>query len=195
MGTRLRRSVHAAERCGVECLEELRFGADIGWFGRDELGVGDDRVAIGRVELVPVLPSFEFGDRLVLGGGELYGAAGGLVAKRGGELREQGRETGRGRPGAGDHLDRRDGRSHLFGDGRPSAWRSRRCRSCHSRSRFSRCWSATRQLSQIGAEAVVVIGDGAEALVPAKRYKRVDVIGVRRLWQWRFTPGAAGEVL
>ena len=42
--------------------------ADIGRFGGDELGVGDDRVAIGRVELVPVVPRFELGDRLVLRG-------------------------------------------------------------------------------------------------------------------------------
>jgi len=52
-----------------------------------------------------------------------------------------------------------------------------------------------RPAFEFGAEAVVVIGDGAESLVPAERHKRVHVIGIRWRRQWRWPSGAAGEVV
>ena len=137
------------QRRGVECLEELGFSADIGWFGGDELGVGDDRVAIGCVELLPVLPRFELGDRLALGGRR--------APRRAGWPRREARRrapSSRGAIGSGSSRSWRPSRiaalagATLATMGRPSAWRSRRCRSCHSRSRFSRCWSAARQRSR-----------------------------------------------
>ena len=65
-----------AERRGVERLEQLDLGADIGRLGGDELGVDDDRFAIGRVELRPLVPRFELGDGLALRVGELARRAG-----------------------------------------------------------------------------------------------------------------------
>ena len=65
-----------AEGDGVERFEQLRLGAHVRRRRRDELRLGDDGVTIGGVELVPLWPCFELGDRGALGVGELLVPAG-----------------------------------------------------------------------------------------------------------------------
>jgi hypothetical protein len=48
---------------------------------------------------------------------------------------------------------------------------------------------------EVGAEGIVLVGDLAEALIAGEREERVEVVGGRRLGEWRRTAGASGEVL
>ena len=56
----------------------------------------------------------------------------------------------------------------MLRSGSPSACRSRRCRSCHSASRFSSPLVSSQPALEVLAEAVVVVGHGTEPLVAAE---------------------------
>ena len=78
-----------AEGDGVERFEQLGLGAHVRRRRRDELRLGDDGVTVGGVELVPLWPCLELGDRGALGVGELLCPLGHLGAQGGDELGEE----------------------------------------------------------------------------------------------------------
>ena len=59
------------ERCRVKGLQQLRIGRDVGRILGHELGVVNDGISIGGVELGPRLPGFQFADSGTLAAGKL----------------------------------------------------------------------------------------------------------------------------
>ena len=146
-----------AERCGVEHLEQLGVGADIGRLGRDELGVGDDRVSVGGIELGPLVPGFQLFD----GGALASVRAPRLAARPRCEARRSARRaaarSGQDRRGAGALRGSPRRRAHCRGNGShrrgaagagAAAIRPRACRAAGRRPaivsslRSARSWSS-----------------------------------------------------
>ena len=191
------RSCHRAERRGVEGLEKLGVRSR-----RRECRPGTSFasativVAVGGVEPAPLVPGFELGHSLALGGRRVAPALSVTSARSAlvtlGEQRCD-------RVGVIEELppvaDGGDGRRDRGGDGKPSAWRSSRCRSCHSPLALLALLVGGPPAFEVLAQAIVVVGHRPEPLVAAEGEQRVEVGGIGRLGERRRAAGAGGEVL